>query len=976
MFLVLMPSLVGASSIVALNGLWQATNQLIDRSQQLSKLTLTQSEAFSDLVPYCGSALSFTFEGQPEKKAKAGRDRDQLVSALQALKTATASSADLLSPEGKALPDDIANTLRDADKLCQNLTNTVFFNNLDRFRAFSRLMKSGLTLAANLQSASNFQTKEEQEIERQYDTISGITTIGIFAGLALTIFCCGLTLLAYSKIIFERFKAVRKNAARLTVVGGPQREIEGDDELAYLDGIFCDVGEELQQANEANAMLMQMLAHDVRSPIMATQVSIQLFEEVVEDSLTEEAVDTCDSIQAELNKVLELVTNFLLVDRLESGTIELEYTDFALDQCLQDCLHEARKDVRSKALTINNNCPPITVCADQSQIKRVISNFLASSLRAAPEESTVTIDCIEEGGNITLKFSDQGKPPAVALKKQLFSKVFIDKREDQRLDRGMSLVLSKLIVEQHDGRCGFTNASNRDCTIWFTLPLKKSFHTPGKRQTADGDVHDLSDWKSIFRPGLARQGLILAVVPLVFQVTGLLWLNGEVSKASRLQKVAREQSAMVDLTNRLWLQGVQANANMGFFIVSGDRRSKQAALENISALKNPAPPNFSDNKGDATTKQLWQETLAFTRTEAAKMENLLSSTSPGSAAEDLGTMPALGDRGESISNKLRTLLKEELKRLTEARTAQEQSMSAVHNTLILMFAVDLAVCLALLLYFGYRTKRRLDRLIENAAKLPRRELLAPVMEATDELQELDHLIHQAESYLRQADRQHALLLDTIKEEIEKPLGSIARSLGELTKFAQKDFQAHPMVQKCLKQAKTNNLRVLSLVTELLALESADGGLLDVEITTTALKEVFAEAVESVASLLESKSISMQVSCPDIQVKIDRGRIVQVLVNLIGNATKFAPNNSTISLTATASKNGLKLAVTDNGPGMDRKTADRVFDKFFKSSNQKSAAFGLGLAICKLIVESHHGTIEVDTEPGKGCTFWLLLPDAI
>jgi hypothetical protein len=173
-----MPSLVGAASIAALNSLWDSSNDLILRSQQLSQLTLTQSEAFSGLVPYCASALSFTFEGDPEKKAKASRDRDQLVSALQTLKTATTSSAALLSPEGKALPDDISNTLQDADKICQNLTNTVFFNNLDRFKAFARLMKRGLTLSTNLQNASSFQAKEEAEIEKKYDTISGITTTG------------------------------------------------------------------------------------------------------------------------------------------------------------------------------------------------------------------------------------------------------------------------------------------------------------------------------------------------------------------------------------------------------------------------------------------------------------------------------------------------------------------------------------------------------------------------------------------------------------------------------------------------------------------------------------------------------------------------------------------------------------------------------------------------------------------------------
>lgn len=501
-------------------------------------------------------------------------------------------------------------------------------------------------------------------------------------------------------------------------------------------------------------------------------------------------------------------------------------------------------------------------------------------------------------------------------------------------------------------------------------------------------VAALRDWKRIFRPGLARQGLILAMVPLCFQFTCLLWLSGEVSKAASLQAIAREQSRMVDLANHLWLNGVAANANMGFFMVSGDQRSKRAAQQNINALKIIPPQKFGVESGGSTTEGLWRETIAFILVETARMETLLNGTSVVTAAVDLGTLPAFAERSEIVSDKLRALLRAELKRLTEAREAQEQVVKSVNNALLLMLALNIGGCLVLLYYFVYRTKGRLDRLVGNAARLPKRLALAPLLSGSDELHELDYLIHQAESYLRLADKQHALLIDIIIDEIENPISASASSLDELDAFARQSFQSQyqsqsqsqsqssAQIQKCLKLAKANNLRVLSLVTELLTVERAGDELLDLDLTSVALQDVLARAAESVASLLESKSISLQISCPDIQARIDSGRIVQVLVNLLGNAIKFSPVNSTIALAAVASNGVLKLSVTDNGPGIDSETAGRVFEKFFKSSDQKGAAFGLGLAICKLIVESHRGSIGVDSQPGKGSTFWLLLPDAV
>jgi signal transduction histidine kinase len=102
----------------------------------------------------------------------------------------------------------------------------------------------------------------------------------------------------------------------------------------------------------------------------------------------------------------------------------------------------------------------------------------------------------------------------------------------------------------------------------------------------------------------------------------------------------------------------------------------------------------------------------------------------------------------------------------------------------------------------------------------------------------------------------------------------------------------------------------------------------------------------------------------------------VLVNLLANAVKFSPAQSEIYLAARTIGVDLEITVKDSGPGMDRATSEKIFERFFRSNNQNQQAFGLGLAICKLLVEAHGGEIAVQSELGRGSTFIIDIPDAV
>ncbi|MFO7895226.1 MAG: ATP-binding protein, partial [Longimicrobiales bacterium] len=109
---------------------------------------------------------------------------------------------------------------------------------------------------------------------------------------------------------------------------------------------------------------------------------------------------------------------------------------------------------------------------------------------------------------------------------------------------------------------------------------------------------------------------------------------------------------------------------------------------------------------------------------------------------------------------------------------------------------------------------------------------------------------------------------------------------------------------------------------------------------------------------------------------DAHRIGQVLDNLMGNALKFTPRGGTVTLTAGPGDDGwVRIAVADTGPGIPAGDRERIFDRFRQLDGGDRRGVGLGLTIARAIVEAHGGAIGVESEPGRGATFWFTLPAA-
>jgi signal transduction histidine kinase len=166
-----------------------------------------------------------------------------------------------------------------------------------------------------------------------------------------------------------------------------------------------------------------------------------------------------------------------------------------------------------------------------------------------------------------------------------------------------------------------------------------------------------------------------------------------------------------------------------------------------------------------------------------------------------------------------------------------------------------------------------------------------------------------------------------------------------------------------------------LIGDLLDVTRAEAGRLSIDATPTPLHRLLEQLEESHAATAKQKALTWHVGRPaaPITLEIDEGRILQALGNLVGNAMKFTPAGGAVRVVAERTSDVLRIAVGDNGPGMDETQLAHVFDRFWQSRPGDRRGAGLGLAIAQGIVRAHGGRIRMESELGVGTTAWVELP---
>jgi PAS domain S-box-containing protein len=228
--------------------------------------------------------------------------------------------------------------------------------------------------------------------------------------------------------------------------------------------------------------------------------------------------------------------------------------------------------------------------------------------------------------------------------------------------------------------------------------------------------------------------------------------------------------------------------------------------------------------------------------------------------------------------------------------------------------------------------------------------------------------------LTQLNKAKSELLSNVSHELRTPLASIK---GFIETLIEPDVKWGKKQQMEFLMEADKEVDILnSLIRDLLDVSRLESGKMKLDKQMCRLEEILESSKARLILLTANHILEVRLPPGLPPINVDKMRIAQVITNLVENATKFSPAGSPITIDAQARENQIIVRVTDKGIGMTEETLKKLFNRFYQAEqvvSGKAKGSGLGLSICRGIVEAHDGEIGVTSEPGKGSTFTFSLP---
>lgn len=228
--------------------------------------------------------------------------------------------------------------------------------------------------------------------------------------------------------------------------------------------------------------------------------------------------------------------------------------------------------------------------------------------------------------------------------------------------------------------------------------------------------------------------------------------------------------------------------------------------------------------------------------------------------------------------------------------------------------------------------------------------------------------------LKQLERNREEFVANVSHELRTPLSLIKGYTETLLDGARDNPE---VAERFLKIIERNTQRLDLLIQDLLTISSLESGRMKLDLQRVELRPLVEKVLNFLQNKADSKSVRLVNELPDLVTEADANRLDQVLANLVDNAIKYGRAEGSVIIGGKHLSSGLlEMFVRDDGPGIPADSLARVFERFYrvdKARSRDQGGTGLGLAIVKHIVQAHGGEVRVESELGKGATFFFTLP---
>jgi len=492
---------------------------------------------------------------------------------------------------------------------------------------------------------------------------------------------------------------------------------------------------------------------------------------------------------------------------------------------------------------------------------------------------------------------------------------------------------------------------------------------------------------------LIHSGLMIVSVPLIFGLIMTVALNSALQQSLQMRKSIERSAIASDAINKLVRDCIEFRADLtdrnveAYIFEHGP--DAEDRFSHVGSGSSKGSQNLNDYIGAvrADVKVLTELTEKNEQYKNQLAEIIPTTKTILNVAQNCKTIElekaSLPKLDLEIQN-LKTMADKHSKMLPVDSEAAKLHDRNVQQLLAWLLAANFMACPLLVLYFSQGIVRRLGVLVENAERLAQNKQLLDPIDGDDEIAHLDAVfrsmakkIADTRTEREEIERLKKEFVAMIGHDLRTPLSALQGTLTLIADGVYGDI-SDSGVNKA-KIAEESIERLTNLANELLDIEKFESKKLPIELKPTLLQSAIQCSIESLEGFALYKQISIQSIDTNLEVMADEARLIQVIVNLISNAIKFSPDGSTVSVFALPLEAGqVEIRVTDQGRGISPDKHKEIFGRFkqvskFDADNERG--MGLGLAICKAIVESHGGEIGVVSSPDTGSSFWFRLQQA-
>ncbi|MGI6698780.1 MAG: ATP-binding protein [Christensenellales bacterium] len=293
---------------------------------------------------------------------------------------------------------------------------------------------------------------------------------------------------------------------------------------------------------------------------------------------------------------------------------------------------------------------------------------------------------------------------------------------------------------------------------------------------------------------------------------------------------------------------------------------------------------------------------------------------------------------------------------------------------IIFVVVATAAIISGMVFSGILT-RPIGILTKGIQRMGRGDFSARVPETgSGEIKQMAQAFNSMSGKLESMDKTRNQFVSDASHELKTPLATMKIMIESL--IYQPDME-EGLRTEFLSDVNKEIDRLSAIVGDLLTLVRADGKSVKLDRSRMFLSDVVEDAAHRLRMLADKKSQTLNLELHEMgEIYADKARIDQVVYNLMENAVKYTQEGGTITVTLTKQGREAQLTIEDNGPGIPEDNLTHVFERFYrvdKARGRESGGTGLGLAIAQQMINLHSGTIQVESEEGKGTKFIVLLP---